>query len=60
MPIYEYECTKCGERFELRRSIGDDDSDLRCPKCEAEHPRKVFSLFATGSSGSACAPTSSA
>ena len=61
MPTYEYECTSCGERFELRRSIGDSDSEIKCPECGAEHPRKVFSTFAMGSpagSGGACLPTS--
>ena len=58
MPIYEYECTKCGERFELRRSIADSDSEVKCPKCGAEEPRRVFSVFATGSSSGTCAPSS--
>jgi len=58
MPIYEYECTKCGERFELRRSIADSDSEVKCPKCGAEKPRRIFSTFATASSGGACAPSS--
>jgi len=58
MPIYEYECTKCGERFELRRSVADSDSEVKCPKCGAEEPRRVFSVFATGSSSGTCAPSS--
>ncbi|MGB2800319.1 MAG: zinc ribbon domain-containing protein [Dehalococcoidia bacterium] len=58
MPIYEYECAKCGERFELRRSIADSDSDTKCPKCSAENTRRVLSVFATGSSSTACAPSS--
>jgi len=24
MPIYEYECTKCGKNFEIFQKIGDD------------------------------------
>ena len=24
MPIYEYQCSQCGEKFEVRQSIGDD------------------------------------
>jgi len=57
MPIYEYECPSCGERFELRRSINDSDSEIRCPECGAENPRRVFSVFATTSSSGACAPS---
>ena len=55
MPVYEYECTKCGERFELVRRISDSDSEIKCPKCGKESPKRVLSLFGTSSSGS-CAP----
>ena len=58
MPIYEYECRKCGEKFELRRNIADSDSEVGCPKCGAENPLRVFSVFSTGSSSVACAPSS--
>ena len=56
MPIYEYECRKCEEKFELRRSIADSDSEVGCPKCGAENPRRVFSVFAVSSSSTACTP----
>jgi len=58
LPIYEYECSKCGERFELRRSIADSDSDTSCPRCGVEKVQRVFSVFATGSSANMCAPSS--
>ena len=45
MPIYEYECAGCGEKFEVRQSLGEDGSKLNCPKCHAQNPRKVFSTF---------------
>ncbi|MFC1940740.1 FmdB family zinc ribbon protein [Chloroflexota bacterium] len=35
MPIYEYECPACGEKFELRRGIIDSDEEVKCPRCEA-------------------------
>ena len=58
MPIYEYECENCGERFELRKDINDCDSDIRCPKCGTENLRRIFSMFATGSSNRIYAPSS--
>ena len=58
MPIYEYECLKCGDRFELRRSMSDSDRDVKCLKCGAEKVRRVFSAFATTSRGRSCAPSS--
>ncbi|HEY87854.1 MAG TPA: zinc ribbon domain-containing protein [Dehalococcoidia bacterium] len=58
MPIYEYECKKCGERFELLRSIKDNDNDIPCPKCGKESPKRLLSSFGTTSSvGTSCAPT---
>ena len=32
MPIYEYECEKCGHRFEVFQSI-TDRVIRKCPKC---------------------------
>jgi putative FmdB family regulatory protein len=32
MPIYEYECEKCGNRFERVQSIHDDPI-CQCPEC---------------------------
>jgi len=51
MPVYEYECTGCGERFELRRNMADKDDEIRCPKCRADGPRRLFSAFGMVSSG---------
>ena len=58
MPIYEYECKTCGNRFELRRGMKENDSDVKCPACGADGPRRVLSTFATGIGGS-CAPGAS-
>lgn len=53
MPIYEYQCTQCGEKFEIRQSIGEDGSKLTCPKCEARNPKRLLSsFFSPGSSTS--------
>ncbi len=47
MPIYEYDCDKCGERFEhLQRS----NEKAECPKCGGVSNTKVFSVFAKGAS----------
>ena len=41
MPIYEYECSKCSLRFELKRQFTEDGSGF-CPGCGSE-ARRVFS-----------------
>jgi putative FmdB family regulatory protein len=48
MPIYEYECRKCNERFEVLQKASDDGSDLHCPKCQADKPERVLSTFCSG------------
>lgn len=50
MPMYEYECTKCKDRFEVLQKIGEGNEGLRCPKCDAEKPERVLSAFCSGSS----------
>lgn len=48
MPIYEYECRECKERFEVLQRVGEGNEDLCCPKCDANKPEKVLSPFCSG------------
>jgi putative FmdB family regulatory protein len=41
MPIYEYACTKCGERTEARQSFSDPPLEV-CPICGGKL-RKLYS-----------------
>ncbi|MBN2074928.1 MAG: FmdB family transcriptional regulator [Dehalococcoidales bacterium] len=41
MPLYEYECSECSTRFELRRSFSDE-SEVFCPDCKCVATR-IFS-----------------
>lgn len=41
MPIYEYECTRCSFRFELKQSF-NDKPESTCPICEGS-ARRIFS-----------------
>jgi putative FmdB family regulatory protein len=54
MPIYEYECEKCSDKFEYFLRWGADEKKVKCPKCGAENPKRVVSLFAGKSSDSSC------
>ncbi len=42
MPIYEYQCTKCGRRVELMQKI-TDESLQACPSCKGPL-RRLMSL----------------
>ena len=58
MPIYEYKCMSCGEKFELLRRFSDKDNEVKCPKCGEIGVKRALSGFATASSDSSCAPIS--
>jgi putative FmdB family regulatory protein len=47
MPIYEYKCINCGERFELLKSAPDGNADTNCPKCGDKDTQRILSTFAT-------------
>lgn len=44
MPIFEYLCNSCGNRFELLQS-GSDNSKTQCPLCGKIDVVKTFSTF---------------
>ena len=61
MPIYEYRCPQCGEKFEKLVRFGGTEP-VQCPRCQSSAPQRMISLFAqssgagvsTGSSQSSC------
>jgi putative FmdB family regulatory protein len=42
MPIYEFECERCGERFD--ELIAADAASPPCPACGAEGARRLISI----------------
>jgi putative FmdB family regulatory protein len=50
MPLYEYECTKCGHRFEVIQKRSNSPAS-RCPKCKGK-VRKLLSAPAIHFKGS--------
>ncbi len=61
MPVYEYLCPACQERFEIRASVEDYASGLKtsCPRCGGERVVRVFSPLAVVSSKGGEAPKAS-
>jgi putative FmdB family regulatory protein len=41
MPVYEYECQKCGHRFDIEHGI-NEETRKRCPECRGKI-KKCFS-----------------
>jgi putative FmdB family regulatory protein len=56
MPIYEFECGRCGVRFDRLQAMSDRTPV--CPSCGADRARRLISIVA-GLSGAAGATTSS-
>jgi len=40
MPTYDYQCCKCGHRFELFQSMSDEPKK-RCPECRGRVERLI-------------------
>jgi putative FmdB family regulatory protein len=66
MPVYEYRCEECGEKFEKWQRSMSSTEDIRCPKCNSKRVSKAISLLGRCTSSSfggpslsdsSCAPT---
>lgn len=50
MPIYEYYCTNCEQRFE-ELVLDHKPAVAHCPECGTNEVNRLISLFATASPG---------
>ncbi|HMA66160.1 MAG: FmdB family zinc ribbon protein [Fibrobacterota bacterium] len=55
MPIFEYKCTKCGNKFEELVS-GDRNKAIPCPSCKSMETEKLMSAVGTISMGKSMGP----
>lgn len=46
MPIYEYRCESCTEKFEVLTRYAERDATQVCPACESTRTRVLVSSFA--------------
>lgn len=49
MPVFDYKCDACGERFEKLCSSPDKEQVV-CPKCGGKKATKLFTVFSMHSS----------
>ncbi|MFZ5979345.1 MAG: FmdB family zinc ribbon protein [Candidatus Zixiibacteriota bacterium] len=59
MPMYEYQCTECGFKFD--ELVKSSDETVPCPKCQSEKTFRLISMFSAqgtsspaGSGGGSC------
>ncbi len=50
MPIFEYDCLNCGERFDELIMDREEEKDLTCPSCSSDNIERRFSSFSLTSS----------
>ena len=60
MPIYEYICKDCNNKFEAMRSFSDADKEISCTHCGSTNTKRAVSkCFSCGSGGETFSATSS-
>lgn len=47
MPVYEYQCSDCGRKFDIIATLAEKEAGLapKCPKCGRSRVSQVFSRF---------------
>ncbi|MDP7036898.1 MAG: zinc ribbon domain-containing protein [Candidatus Marinimicrobia bacterium] len=43
MPVYDYRCESCGNRFDELVSFSKSDSEIECPKCSEKKSKRMLS-----------------
>lgn len=43
MPIYEYQCKKCGRIGEFLVGVGQEKLEIKCKHCGSKNLNKIFS-----------------
>lgn len=51
MPLYEYRCGRCSQRFEATQSVHARVEDTACPFCHAREATRLLSSFSSKVSG---------
>lgn len=58
MPIFEYKCKQCENKFEVLHKSSVNQEDVFCPKCNSKENKKLLSTFSasgfSSSSSSGC------
>ncbi|MCE1189053.1 MAG: zinc ribbon domain-containing protein [Ignavibacteria bacterium] len=45
MPVFEYNCLECDNKYEVLVKTSKAEDDVVCPKCNSKNRKKLFSSF---------------
>lgn len=45
MPIFEYKCKQCDNKFEVLYKSSTNQEEVSCPKCNSKENKKLLSSF---------------
>ncbi len=52
MPLYEFKCTECDNKFEKLVQGSRKEEGVECPSCKSTKVTKLFSIFSGAGGGS--------
>ena len=50
MPLFEFRCVECQNKFTFQSGVVAGNSDAKCPRCGSENLKKLMSRFSRGRS----------
>ena len=53
MPIYEYQCQDCNNKFEKLVRRAAEAAEVKCPSCGQAHVSQQYSTFSARANGTA-------
>jgi len=57
MPIFEYKCSACNNKFEYLHKSSTVQEEVLCPVCNSNKNRKLFSSFSANVSSNLHSPS---
>ena len=55
MPIFDYLCNSCGQKFDVMIKNNEKDS-VQCPQCQSKEVKQQLSIFSSANKSAAKAP----
>ena len=52
MPVFEYRCIDCNNKFEIFHKSANHQDDVVCPNCKSSNNKKLLSSFSASMEGS--------